>query len=115
MSSNCKNLPASAAWINFWLNDIEAGKAFDNDNGVTTNPKVAAAIASNPALTEQQLRFLAVYKEIASNPKVVVVKFPAGGYTKLQADFKLSYENIAYGRSDIQKEAAAIFKKYNGW
>jgi multiple sugar transport system substrate-binding protein len=115
ISSNCNNLPASAAWINFWLNDIDAGKAFDNDNGVTTNPKVAAAIASNPALTEQQLRFLAVYKEIASNPKVVVVKFPAGGYTKLQADFKLSYENIAYGKSDIQKEAAAIFKKYNGW
>lgn len=115
ISSNCKNLPASAAWINFWLNDIEAGKAFDNDNGVTTNPKVAAAIASNPALTEQQLRFLAVYKEIASNPKVVVVKFPAGGYTKLQADFALSFQNIAYGRSDIQKEAAAIFKKYNGW
>ena len=115
ISSSCKNLPASAAWINFWLNDIEAGKAFDNDNGVTTNPVVAAAIAAKPGLTEEQLRFLAVYKEIASNPKVVIVKFPAGGYTKVQADFKLSYENIAYGKSDIQKEASAIFKKYNGW
>lgn len=114
ISNNCTNIPASAAWINFWLNDVEAGKTFGNDNGVTTNPIVAAAIAGTPGLSDVQKRFLAVYNEIATNPTVVIVKFPAGGYTKFQADFALSYQKIAFEKSTIKQEADALFQKYNG-
>ena len=38
--TNCPNVPTAAAFIDFFTNDLEAGRSFESDNGAATNQKV---------------------------------------------------------------------------
>lgn len=112
VSSNCDNIPTAAAFINFFTNDLEAGKLFGSDNGAATNTKVLDAQLADPAISSTKKHELELYKEIVSNEPPTIV-FPPGYQSIFENSFKRAYEEVAFERMSIDAAADKFFAEAN--
>jgi multiple sugar transport system substrate-binding protein len=112
ISANCNNVPTAAAFVNFFTNDLEAGKSFASDNGAATNTKVLDAQLADPALSATKKHELELYKQIiAKNPPTIV--FPAGYQSVFEDSFKRAYQEVSYGRMSIDQAVDKFFTEAN--
>jgi len=112
IGANCDNVPASAAFINFFLNDPQAAAAYKSDNGsVSSTPLLQAQIddpTSSPALTAQ-LKF---QQHLTAGGFVKDIRY-AAGYSALQPLLTTVYQNVAFGRQTIPVAVDDFFNQAN--
>ena len=73
IAANCTNIATAASFIDFFTNDLEAGKSFAADNGGPTNSKVLEALIADTSLPELKKHELELYqKVIAAKPPTIV-------------------------------------------
>ncbi|WP_166980646.1 ABC transporter substrate-binding protein [Paramicrobacterium fandaimingii] len=109
---SCENVPTAAAFIDFFTNDLEAGKAFAADNGAPTNTKVLEALIADDSLTPTKKHELELYKEIVQGEPQSIV-FPPGYQATFEASFKRAYEDVSFERSSVEDAVKQFFSEAN--
>jgi multiple sugar transport system substrate-binding protein len=112
VSANCQNVPTAAAFINYFTNDLEAGKTFASDNGAATNTKVLDAQLADPSLSATKKHELETYKKIVSEGPPTIV-FPPSYQSVFENSFKRAYEEVAFGRMNVDQAADKFFDEAN--
>ncbi len=112
ISSNCENVPTTAAFINYFTNDPEAGKTFASDNGAATNSKVLEEQLNDPNLPPLKKRELELYQEILKNDPPVIA-FPPGFNAAFQQSFLRNYGEVSFGRMPVEDAVDAFFTETN--
>lgn len=113
ISDNCDNVATSAAFINFFTNDLEAGVGFAADNGAPTNTAVLEELTGDAsALPELKQAELTQYQAIvADNPPKV--NYPPGFNAVFQQSFQRNYNEAAFGRQSVDDAVASFFAETN--
>ncbi|HET9000757.1 MAG TPA: extracellular solute-binding protein [bacterium] len=112
IAANCTNIPAAAAWINFFTNDPDGAKAYASSNGAVTVTKlldaqIAETGAGSPA-TKEYLQF--IKGVIAGRP--TIVDFPPN-YTAVVQAIANNYSNVAFGKATVESAVDAFFSQAN--
>jgi multiple sugar transport system substrate-binding protein len=110
--TNCDNVPTAAAFIDFFTNDVEAGKVFKSDNGAATNQKVLQAQLDDPELPALKKHELELYQQIVAK-KPPTILYPPGYQATFESTFTRSYEEIAFGKKTVQQAADSFFTEAN--
>jgi multiple sugar transport system substrate-binding protein len=98
-----ENIPATAAWINFWTHDPEAAGIYESDNGVVAIPELAAAQAQDPDTQPTQVRHIELYNQVVDTAKPVF--WPAGGYQAMTDVLNRTYDAVAFGQLSVEQGA----------
>jgi multiple sugar transport system substrate-binding protein len=114
IGANCAEdlVPATVAWINFFLQDEDAAAIYESDNGVVAVDELAAAQAADPDTQPAQARFIDVYREIA--PDAMPVYWPPGGLAAMTDVLPRVYDSIAFGQMTPEDGAASLIQELNG-
>ncbi|MEV6288557.1 extracellular solute-binding protein [Kribbella sp. NPDC051770] len=110
--TNCDNVPTAAAFIDFFTNDLEAGKSFKSDNGAATNQKVLQAQIDDPALPALKKHELELYAQIVAK-KPPTILYPPGYQATFEKAYTRAYEEIAFGKKTVQQAADSFFTEAN--
>ena len=112
ISTTCDNVPTSAAFINYFTNDLEAGKSFASDNGAATNSKVLDEQLGDTSLPELKKQELALYQTILElDPPVIA--FPPGFNAAFQQSFLRNYDEASFGRKTVEEAVDTFFTETN--
>jgi multiple sugar transport system substrate-binding protein len=106
--TNCTNIPTAAAFINFFTNDLAAGKVFASDNGAATNTKVLDAQLKDPALPALKKHELQLYSQIVAK-KPPTILYPPGYQATFESAYSRAYEEVAFGKKTVQQAADSFF------
>lgn len=109
---SCDNVPTAAAFIDFFTNDLEAGKTFAADNGAPTNTAVLEALIADESLPETKKHELELYQQIVEGDPTSIV-FPPGYQATFEASFKRAYEDISFERKTIEEAVQTFFDEAN--
>jgi multiple sugar transport system substrate-binding protein len=110
--TNCDNVPTAAAFINFFTNDLGAGKVFKSDNGAATNTKVLDAQIKDPALPALKKHELELYQQIVAK-KPPTILYPPGYQATFESAYTRAYEEIAFGKKTVDQAADSFLKEAN--
>jgi multiple sugar transport system substrate-binding protein len=110
--TNCDNVPTAAAFIDFFTNDLEAGKVFKSDNGAATNTKVLDAQIKDPALPALKKHELELYAQIVAK-KPPTILYPPGYQATFESAYTRAYEEVAFGKKTVQQAADSFFTEAN--
>jgi len=103
------NVPATAAFINYWTQDPEAAGIYQSDNGVVAIPDLANAQASAPGTQPTQVRLIELYNEVVDTAKPVF--WPAGGYQAMTDVLNRSYDAVAFGQLSVEEGADQLISE----
>ena len=121
IGSNCpeEDVPAAAAWINFFLNDEEAAQIYASDNGVVTVDRLREQQRDDPNTLPGQTRNIELLEEILEFEPEPASYLP--GYGALEAAQKRAYESVMFGAQTIEEavdeyfaEAEQVFSGMDG-
>ncbi|MDX6262866.1 MAG: pectin-derived oligosaccharide transport system substrate-binding protein [Kribbellaceae bacterium] len=110
--TNCTNVPTAAAFIDFFTNDLAAGKVFASDNGAATNKKVLDAQINDPALPALKKHELELYQQIVAK-KPPTILYPPGYQATFESAYTRAYEEVAFGKKTVQQAADSFFTEAN--
>jgi multiple sugar transport system substrate-binding protein len=117
IGANCDNVPASAAFINFFLNDPQAAAAYKSDNGAVSSTPLLQAQIDNPSADPQLLKQLKFQQHLTTGGFIKDITY-AAGYSALPPLLTTTYENVAFGKmtvsaavDDFFNQAGAILSK----
>ena len=111
IGANCpeENVPAAAAWINFFLNNEEGAEIYASDNGVVTVESLREAQINDPNTLPGQKRNLELIDTIVEfEPEPVV--YPPGYAALLEAQER-AYESVAFGRQSVEEAVDEFFSE----
>jgi multiple sugar transport system substrate-binding protein len=111
IGADCQNLPAAAAFVNFWINDPTAVATFASNLGAVTNPTLLApqlkSTTNDPAVTSS-LKF---------NDGMLKANFPvevhAAGYPTLITQLQTMTQNVQFGRQTPSAGAKSFISMAN--
>jgi multiple sugar transport system substrate-binding protein len=109
IGANCTDVPAAAAFVNFWTNNPAAIAAYASNNGavtVTTQLALQATAASNPAPIRSSLSFF----QLMLNDDAPV-NFDPPGTAALKVDFQTDSEAVGFGSTSLGNQASAFFNQ----
>ncbi|GGA50091.1 ABC transporter substrate-binding protein [Pelagibacterium lentulum] len=111
IGANCaaEQIPATAAWINFWTQNPEAAGIYQSDNGVVSIPELANAQAADPATQPTQVRLIELYNEVV--PTANPVFWPAGGYQAMTDVLNRSYDAVAFEQLTPEQGAEQLISE----
>jgi len=111
IGANCtaEQIPATAAWINYWTQDPEAAGIYQSDNGVVAIPELANAQASATGTQPTQVRLIELYNEVVDTAKPVL--WPAGGYQAMTDVLNRSYDAVAFGQLSVEEGADQLISE----
>jgi multiple sugar transport system substrate-binding protein len=112
IGANCDNVPASAAFINFFLNDAQAAAAYKSDNGAVSSTPLLQAQIDDPSSNPPLLAQLKFQQHLTSGGFVKDIKY-AAGYAALSPLLTTTYENVAFGRQTIPVAVDDFFNQAN--
>jgi pectin-derived oligosaccharide transport system substrate-binding protein len=112
IGTNCDNMPASAAFINFFLNDPQAAAAYKSDNGAVSSTPLLQAQIDDPSSTPPLIAQLKFQQHLTSGGFVKDIKY-AAGYAALSPLLITTYENVAFGRQTIPAAVDDFFNQAN--
>ncbi|WP_083516860.1 ABC transporter substrate-binding protein [Alicyclobacillus shizuokensis] len=99
----------AAEFINFFINDVGAGKIFKLEQGSPGSTKIDSVI--KPLLSppqQSEMDFISNRLKLASTaPK------PPKGYNQIAADFTNAAQAVAYGKVSISQGAQQFFEQVN--
>lgn len=110
--TSCDNVSTAAAFVDFFTNDLEAGLSFAADNGAPTNTAVLEALMEDPNLSATKQHELGLFQQIVENDPPSIV-FPAGYQATFEASFKRAYEDIMFGRQNVEQAVQTFFDEAN--
>jgi len=110
--ASCDNPDTAAAFLDFFTNDLEAGKTFAADNGAPTNTEVLDALLADTSLPETKKHELGLYQQIVENEPQSIV-FPPGYQATFEASFKRAWEDISFERTSIEDAVTTFFSEAN--
>jgi multiple sugar transport system substrate-binding protein len=112
IAANCDNVPASAAFINFFLNDPQAAAAYKSDNGAVSVTPLLEAQINDPSSNPQLLSQLKFQQHLTTGGFVKDIKY-AAGYSALPPLLTTTYQNVAFGRMTLQAAVDDFFTQAN--
>jgi len=112
IGANCDNVPASAAFINFFLNDPQAAAAYKSDNGAVSSPPLLQAQINDPSSAPALVQQLKFQQHLMTGGFVKDIKY-AAGYSALAPLLTTTYENVAFGRMTVQQATDDFFNQAN--
>lgn len=109
--ASCENVATAAAYIDFWTNDDQAAGIFASDNGaVANNRQLKLQIANPPSAGVKTV--LEQYQQIIDlNVKAQTI--PRGYFAVFNQALTRHYQDIAFGRSSVDKAVDAFFAEAN--
>ncbi|HPF87836.1 MAG TPA: hypothetical protein PK537_07250, partial [Candidatus Limiplasma sp.] len=109
INSASENKEAAAAFINFFVNNTDAGMILGNDRGIPCNSQVRAAIGASASAIDQ-----AVYNlfDITSDYSKVRDPNAPNDQAVVDAWQVVNYE-VAYGQKSVEDAAAEFYTTYN--
>src|SRR5918911_1583412 len=110
IGANCDNVPASAAFINFFLNDPQAAAAYKSDNGAVVVPSLLQAQIDDPSSTPALVQQLKFQQHLMTGGFVKPITY-AAGYSALSPLLTTTYQNVAFGRMTIQAAVDDFFNQ----
>jgi multiple sugar transport system substrate-binding protein len=112
IGANCDNVPASAAFINFFLNDPQAAAAYKSDNGAVSSTPLLQAQIDDPSSSPPLIAQLKFQQHLTSGGFVKDIKY-AAGYAALSPLLRTTYENVAFRRQTIPVAVDDFFTQAN--
>lgn len=112
IGANCDNVPAAAAFINFFLNDPQAAAAYKSDNGAVSAPSLLQAQIEDPSSAPALVQQLKFQQHLMTGGFVKDIKY-AAGYSALAPLLTTTYQNVAFGRMTIQAAVDDFFNQSN--
>ncbi len=112
IGANCDNVPASAAFINFFLNDPQAAAAYKSDNGAVSSTPLLQAQIDDPNSSPPLIAQLKFQQHLTSGGFVKDIHY-AAGYSALQPLLTTVYQNVAFGRQTIPVAVDDFFNQAN--
>jgi multiple sugar transport system substrate-binding protein len=110
IGANCDNVPAAAAFINFFLNDPQAAAAYKSDNGAVSAPQLLESQINDPSSAPALIQQLKFQQHIMTGGFVKPIKY-AAGYSALAPLLTTTYQNVAFGRMSIQAAVDDFFNQ----
>jgi multiple sugar transport system substrate-binding protein len=110
IGANCDNVPAAAAFINFFLNDPQAAAAYKSDNGAVVVPQLLQAQIDDPSSAPALVQQLKFQQHIMTGGFVKPITY-AAGYSALAPLLTTTYENVAFGRMTVQAAVDDFFNQ----
>ena len=109
ISSNCKYVPAAAAFVNFWTNNPQGAAVYDSNNGAVTVTKLLDnqihSKSNLPAVTRSLKYFRLMFKE--NDP----VAFNAPGYGAVVTDLETITQAVQFGKESVSAAANQFFSE----
>ena len=105
--TTCDNVPAAAAFVDFFVNDDAGAKAFLSANGAVTNSRHLQQQLDDPALPELKRAELDLYQRIVAHEPVSVV-YPPGYQASFEGAFTRAYESVIFGGTSTRDAARAF-------
>jgi multiple sugar transport system substrate-binding protein len=112
IGANCDNVPAAAAFINFFLNDPQAAAAYKSDNGAVSSTPLLQAQIDDPNSDPQLVKQLKFQQHLTTGGFVKDITYPAG-YSALPPLLTTTYENVAFGRMSVSAAVDDFFTQAN--
>jgi multiple sugar transport system substrate-binding protein len=112
IGANCDNVPAAAAFINFFLNDPQAGAAYKSDNGAVSSTPLLQNQISDPNSDPQLIKQLQFQQHLTTGGFVKDITY-AAGYSALPPLLTTTYENVAFGKSTVSAAVDDFFNQAN--
>ncbi|MFD1719602.1 extracellular solute-binding protein [Georgenia deserti] len=110
--ANCDNAATAAAFIDFWINNDEAGQAFASDNGAATNSRHLDQQLEDPELPDEKQHELGLYQEIVEREPVSIV-YPPGYQANFEDTFTRHWDSVAFGEASVEEAAHAFYEEVN--
>ncbi|MCY6381894.1 ABC transporter substrate-binding protein [Hoeflea prorocentri] len=107
ISANCDNVDASAAFVDFWLNDKDAGVEMQSRVGLTPTVTLLDAQVVDPASPPTLVDRIKMYKGFADTYGVNIDVWP-DNTQHLINEFTNLYEQVGFGQMEAE-EAANLF------
>jgi multiple sugar transport system substrate-binding protein len=112
IGANCDNVPAAAAFINFFLNDPQAGAAYKSDNGAVSSTPLLQAQIDDPNSDPQLIKQLKFQQHLTTGGFVKDITY-AAGYSALPPLLTTTYENVAFGKMTVSAAVDDFFNQAN--
>jgi multiple sugar transport system substrate-binding protein len=110
--ASCDNIPTAAAFVDFWMNDDQAAKAFLSANGAVTNTRHLQQQLDDQQLPPLKRAELELYQQIAAKNPVAVV-YPPGYQASFEDAFQRAFESVIFTATPTRDAAAAFFTEVN--
>jgi multiple sugar transport system substrate-binding protein len=110
--TTCDNIPTAAAFVDFWMNDDAAAKAFLSANGAVTNSRHLQQQLDDPDLPALKRAELGLYQRIVAQNPVSVV-YPPGYHASFEGAFVRAYESVVFGGTSTRDAAHAFITEVN--
>jgi multiple sugar transport system substrate-binding protein len=112
IGANCDNVPAAAAFINFFTNDPQAGAAYKSDNGAVSSTPLLQNQINDPNSDPQLIKQLQFQQHLTTGGFVKDITY-AAGYSALPPLLTTTYENVAFGKSTVSAAVDDFFNQAN--
>lgn len=112
ISSNCDNLEASAAYIDFFTNDPTSADYYASDNGVVTDAELRQRQIEDPDMDRGTVRQLELFEEVIEVAPEPVL-YPSG-YRGVDEALRRAYQEVAFGNLSIEEAVDAWFTEAEG-
>lgn len=109
IASNCQDIPAAAAFVNFWINNPHAADIYDSNNGaVTVTSLLNRQLRSTKNLpaVKRSLRYFKLM--FAQNDPVA---FNAPGYGAVVSDLESITQAVQFKKESMQAAANQFFSE----
>lgn len=104
IAKNCDNVPASAAFIDFFVNDPEAALVYASDNGANTSTENLQALLDSPDISDAKKTELELYRTL-TDLGVGRTIYGKGYAAIFQQAFTRFYEQLSLQGQDMAEAA----------
>lgn len=108
ISRDCKNVEAAAKYIDFFVNDMEAGKVLEVERGIPANLKVQSLIT--PQLGEYAKRSVEFTKSIENVVNPYPPSAPAGAIEVDTGVMRPIGDQLAFGKISVDEAAKKMIE-----
>ncbi len=108
MPTTCDNVATAAAFADFFANDVEAGVAFQSDNGIVANTDAQAALLADASTPEGVKQNITILQGLVDSGDTATTTYPAS-LNSLTAELRRAYEDAAFGRVTVDQAVDAFF------
>ncbi|MGO2749529.1 MAG: ABC transporter substrate-binding protein [Pseudoclavibacter sp.] len=109
MPTTCDNVATAAAFANFFTNDVDAGLAFQSDNGIVTNPEVQEALLADPETPPGVKQNVTIFQDLTERGDLANTSYPTG-LSSLTNELTRLYQDVAFGSLSVDEAVDAFYE-----
>lgn len=105
---SCDNVATAAAFADFFTNNVDAGLAFQSDNGVVANADVQEALLADAETPEGVKQNITILQGLLEREDTATTTYPST-LNSLSTELRRVYEDLAFGQSTVDEAVEAFF------